>query len=264
MKEASRSVGLLKSVAGHYFENPERLESTSQDAGDPSFLYAYIENENYRSMRFGKDMGMHPCRHFTTVLFSRMKLKASGQVIKATKEQYGEILNKLQSFYSGHTMFNTANLFLDDNYFVYTNNGEIKAGLQVHPDAWKITGRGGFAGRLFLKVLPVIPGVKKIFDPSCFRFLAIEGIWYEAGYEKCTETLLSSVCAQFNTHVAMLWFDTRCPVLHTINDHVDTGIFGKMVKQTEAEIMVRFYRFSDSMIEEFSRKPAYLSAYDMI
>ncbi len=263
-RDASRSVGLLKSVALPYFENPGLLDDSPADNHDPSFLYAYIENANYRSLNFSAEMGLTKCRNFTTLLFSRFRLRGRNEVTRAEPHQYPEIVQKISSFYSGHTMFYPRHIFMDGNYFVYMENGRMTAGLQVHRDAWKIISRSGFAGKLLLKVFPGIPGVKKVFDPAHFRFLAIEGIWYEKGGEKYLEPLLEAVCHNFKTHVAIMWFDTFCPVLKAIEEYVDPGLLGKMIKRTDAEIRVRFYNFSPEKMEEFTSKPAYLSAFDTI
>ncbi len=264
MKEASRSSGLLKSVAMPFFDDPGKLRSGEAREEGASFLYAYIEEANVRSLRFSEDMGLKTCRHFATVLFSRMKPQESSRVRRAVPEEYPAIREQLKKFYAGHTMYYPGNLFVNGNYFVHTEDGRMVAGLQAHSDAWKIMGRGGLAGKLLLKVLPGIPFVRRIFNPDDFRFLAIEGLWYEVGYERVLGTLLSSVCARLGVRLAMLWLDTGSPVLKAVDEHVDTGLFGRVVKRTEAQIRVRFYGFTLEAMEEFCRKPAYLSAFDMI
>ncbi len=263
-KDASRSTGFLKSVALPYFENPALLDKKAGLHKEPSLLYACIEKTNFRSLRFSSDMGLRSCRNFTTVLFSRFKLKANPRVTKADPTQSGEIRRRLADFYSGHTLFHTGNILMGNDYFIYMENGKMIAGLQVHSDAWKIAGRGGAAGKFLLNILPKIPGVKTIFNPAHFRFLAVEGIWYAEGGEKFLEPLLETACATHRIHVAMIWFDTECPVLKAFDRNVNSGLLGRLVARTDAEIRARFYGFSDESRDEFIRKPAYMSAYDMI
>ncbi len=263
VNDASRSAGLLYSVAQPYFEQPGLLDHT-ESQHNPALLYAYIEKANFRSLRFSTDMGLELVRSFTTILFSRLRLKSRPGVVLAEPGLYPAIMDKLKAFYARHSMFYSGNIFMDGNYFIFQREGKMVGGLQVHPDAWKIAGRGGLAGKFLLDILPRIPGVRKIFDPMHFRFLAIEGIWFNEGCEDCLEPLLESVCSYFETHIAMMWFDTECPALLAFRRFVNTGIFGKMVRSTEAGIRVRFYEFSRDQAEEFKKRPAYLSAYDMI
>jgi hypothetical protein len=207
-------------------------------------------------------MGMKPCRKFTTLNFSRLILKHHKQVSTLEVGERTYVSEQIKYFYRGYTMFTSDNIFPEKNYYVYRHEGEIVAGLQVHPDAWKVVAMNSKSSWLMLKFLPSIPGVKKIFNPDNLKFLSIEGIWFKPGFEICIENLLESVCAEFKTHIALFWLDTESELLKKIDAHVKLGIMDKMMKRVEADIRLRFFNMEDE-IEEFSGKPAYISGLDM-
>jgi hypothetical protein len=255
-------MGLLKGVALPYFENPDILES---EVVTPlkSFIYEYIDRANFRSLSFSEQMGMNPCRKFTTINFSRLILKKHTQVSGLEANDRKFVTEQIKNFYRGYTMFTSDNIFPDRNYFVYRHKGEIVAGLQVHPDAWKVVAMNSKSSWLMLKFLPSIPGVKKIFNPNNLQLLSIEGIWIKPGFEKFIESLLETVCAEFKTHIALFWLDTESELLKKIDTNVKLGLMDKMMKRVEADIRLRFFNMDVKEIDEFSGRPAYISGLDM-
>ncbi len=288
----NRGSSLLKEVSLPYFKNPDKLEDSDASHPEKSILYAFIERENLRSSGFSETMGLRTYRRFTTILFSRLRCRQDQHVGTALPSEKKEILRLIEQFYAQHTLFSTANIFpqhpkpLEEEYteppyrnlfsgkkeknplsksafLVYRLNGKIVAGLQVHPDAWKITHLKSWSW-FTLKFFPRIPGIRRIFNPENFRFIALEGIFYTAGGQKYLEPLLETACANFQTAIAMLWVDTRSPVLKVLRKRVRLGLMNKFMRQVEADIRIKTYGLSGNEEQLLRDQPAYISAFDMI
>ncbi len=261
--DAVRGLGLLKGAVMPYFENPGKLESSSSPETEKSLIYAFIERGNLRSSSFSETMGLKPYREFTTVLFSRVFFKKDKNVEHALSSDKNEILSALDSFYSGYNLYTSANICPGENYLIYKQNGKIVAGLQVHPDAWKIHNMKSWPW-FFLKFLPSIPGVRKIFNPKDFRFLGIEGIFYSHEGKKHLQTLLETACAIFQTSIAMIWLDTESLMMKDLKENVRLGIMDKMMKTVRADAYLRLIGMNEAEDQTFQEKPVYISAFDMI
>lgn len=261
--DTNRGLGLLKGAVMPYFENPGQLESSSSPENEKSLIYAFIERGNLRSSSFSETMGLKPYRQFTTIIFSRIFFKKDKNVEPAKLSEKHEIINALKNFYSDHNLFSTANISPAENYLVYKQNGKIVAGLQVHPDAWKIHNMKSWSW-FFLKFLPSLPGVRKIFNPKYFRFLGVEGIWYARGGEKYIQPLLETACAIHKSAIVMIWLDSESQMLKDIKSNVRCGIMNKIMHPVKADVYLRLNGMDEFESQAFQRKPVYISAFDMI
>jgi hypothetical protein len=263
MRDPGKGSNLLRDIALPYMENPGLLEGIGNPAGFKSLVYAYVEAHNFRSMNFSQQMGSETVRKFTTVIFSRFRPKKHAECRLVDESEYPVVLEKIKSFYAGYTLFTDENLFYEGNYHVYEENGQIVAGMQIHPEYWKILKMGGWFSNTMLHLLPWIPGVRGFFNPRKFRFLAVEGVFFLDGKEFALEKLLESACAYYKNNFAMTWMDTNSSIIKGMDRHVNYGLIAGLFERVEANVQVKFNGFSEEEKKVFYELPAYISAFDM-
>lgn len=262
-KDPGRGNRLLMSVGQAYFDNPDLFEDPSSKVSVPSIIYSYTEKENFRTLGFNDQMGLLPVRSFCTLLFSRFRVKAQPNVSLIKKEEVTGVKKMISDFYQNYSMFSWQNLFFDKRYLIYKQDGKVVAGLQANPDLWEIHGLGGKKGKLMMKILPVLPGIRRIFKPGALKFLAVEGLFYLPGYENCIQPMLETACAKFDTNLVMMWFDTKSQIIEDLDKTTDYGFISKVMKRVEADVRVSFINIDEEEKEKYRDRPAYISAFDM-
>ena len=225
--------------------------------------YAFIENENERSLDFSEMMGYQTLGEVRTMPFSRFSPKYHKNVQSLPKEERENMMNRIREFYKDHSMFFSDYLPLDSHYFVYKKDGEIIAGVQSYPVDFEIIEIPGFSGWLLLKVMPRLPILKSLFQAKKFSFVSFDGIWYKPGCEKYLMPLFESVCAKFNTKIAMSWFDSRSRIYKEVKEAVRMGFLTRILGTLPGIIRIKFFNQTEMEKQEFLEKPVYVSGYDM-
>lgn len=263
-RDPQRGNGIIRGAALPYMKEPGLLFPDEYDSKEKSLVYGYIEALNFRSMNFSEQMESVTMRKFRTLIFTRFKLRNRIKSERIESSKIDEFKLVLKDFYKDYSFFTTENMFFNGNYFVHIENGEIQAGLQVHPETWKILELPGKINSSLLKVLPLTPFIRKIFNPKDFKFLALEGIYYKEGKESLIEPLIESVCKHFNTHFALFWLDTGSEMYKLLDRNIDFGIIGRSFDSPEANVRVRFNNYSEEEKKSFFVNPTYISAYDSV
>lgn len=263
-RQSDLGSNIIRDAAMPYMRDPALLMDEGYNPNEKALIYAYIETMNFRSMNFSIQMGAETIRKFLTLFFTRIKLKNSLNIQRIEKKEIDNFKTKLKDFYKNYSFFTTENMFFDGNYFVYKEKGEILVGMQVHPESWKIVEIPGRTNRVMLKILPYLPGIRNIFNPKDFRFLAIEGIYFKKGKEHLLEAFMESACKHFNTHFALIWVDSDSEMHSILKKHVNFGMIGRSFDKVDANIRVRFNNYTEEEKKLFYESPAYISAYDSV
>ncbi len=263
-KNSRQDQGLLKGVSSLYFDNPFKLEDSEDQGGKKTYIYAYIEGGNDRSLRFSEQMGLQKVRSFKTLIYSRFWSRSSLHCRLLREEEIPWMRKQIEEFYSDHTMLNLENIDFSRDYWIIEKEGSIAAGAMIHQAAWELAEMKGLTGVLLFRILPRLPFFKKFIQPDDFRFTALEGIWHAPDKEGCLNELISHIASISGNPLLMIWVDPGSDIYRSIEESVDKGIAGKLFHPVEGEIRVKFVEMGKREIEEFRLKPAYLSAYDMI
>jgi hypothetical protein len=262
-KEKSQRENLLKITAQKFFDDPTQLDEKLGNAPEGDLVYAYVEKENIRSWDFTEIMGFETVGRIETSFFSRFNPKKDPHVQSLAETNKKQILSNLREFYQEHTFYTEQNIFFGGNYLVWKEDGEIVAGCQANPEVWKLVEYPGLLNKLFLKVLIRLPVLSKRFDPGTLKFIALEGIWYKKGVEKCLLKLFESACAHHNLYLAIIWLDAKCPLYNTIRNLGNLGIIDKFIKPAEGDIRVKFIHWKEEDKQYYYEQPAYISCFDM-
>jgi len=253
--------GMLKRYAGRIFNNPWLL--LGKEGKDPTFCYAFIEDENRRSSGFGETMGFVHVRYFQTLLYSRFFPRNDPGVTGVKQEEKDEVLEKVHSFYRNHILFTPRNLFYRDDYFVYRRDGKMVAGLQANPEKWIIRDMPGPDGFLFTRVFPHLPVFRKLIGKQSVKFLAMEGIWAEPGHEDDILKIIESVMNRKKIYMALTWMDADGPLYRMLKKTGRRGCIGNCFRPVKAAVVVRPSDGFDEGMEKMRTFPAYISCLDM-
>ena len=169
---------------------------------------------------------------------------------------------RLESFYYGYAFYFDDYLFLNKNYYVLRDGGEIIAGLQANEEAWEIRTIGnGFLDRI-VKVLTRIPLIGKRFRYEEMRFLGIEGMYFAPGYEKALYRLLEGVLAAKKQYLALMIMDPRSPEYQVFAKNRRLGPVHKVLGSFNGDIYMKFFNFPEDEKREIISRPVYISIYD--
>ena len=240
---------LIKKVAAEYIQTYNTK---------PSILYAYIEENNTRSLNVFQKLDFISITTLETIIFSRLYPKADNRVSRISDEELPEIIGELE-LQNAHTIFRTfENINYQNNYFVLKENGRIVAGLQANPTCWKIIEMEGFGGKILLKVLPHIPILKRLINPNKYDFLAIEGIVIALGYEDYLYPLLEGVLHHFSMTSALIELDSKSSILKLFKERGNLGLLNAIKKDVKTHVMIKSFNCKSPI----PQGEAYVSSFD--
>jgi hypothetical protein len=244
-----------------YFEQPEILADSS-DLTKQSLLYSYVQKSNLRAANINDAIGIVPVKKSRTYFFSRIRPVKNPCVRQVKEDEKSHVINLLRDFYRDYVLYYEQNLFYKDQYYIYVEDNEIVAGMQANKEAWKFLNQPGISGFILLKVLPLIPIISKYWKPRNFRFTAIEGLFYKDGHEKKLIDLMESVCAINNTHFIFYWTDPSSQIFDIITQQGVQGFMSRFFPSEDIDICAKFVNWKKEDIDDFTRRPAYISCFD--
>ena len=254
---------LLKAAAETYFSHPDQIAEGMEFKDSRSIVYAYVEKENLRSWNFSESVGFETVGAIHSTLFSRFRPRRHRAVRPAKQDEKDNILEHLRAFYRDYNMFTETNLFFNDNYLVWEENGRIVAGCQANPELWHIHHIPGFISGVFLRILSRLPFISRRINPRYLNFIAFEGIWYEEEYADRLPKLVESALAFHDLYLGVLWLDSSCRVYGQMQKLGRHGWVGRFFTSLPGDIRVRFINWGEKEKEEYRRKPCYISCFDM-
>lgn len=237
-----------------------------RDAEKEKTIYVgCVEKGNARSFKVVSSAGYEVLGSLRVQAFSRFFPRPQRDLEQIhTESGQQEILELLKQHYKNHVLVHFDYLFLNDNYFVIREQGKIVAGCQYHRVHWAIKRMPGVMGTIIMKVLPRLPLLNKLFNPKKFEFLAIEGIYFQAGHEKTLHQLLVGLLYREKLNSALIWMGESCPYRITLEQFGHLGVIQNFVKDAGVFIMTSYRNMSEGDIEQLKSGPLYASAFDYI
>lgn len=226
-----------------------------EDGPGSHLFYAYVDPQNTRSGRIIASFGFEAVAKFKTVFFSRFMPRRSAQVTPLMPGDIPEVMERLSNFYKEYSLVTLDNIGYQDGYLVYHDRGRIVAGLQANDEHWRVHEIAG--GKLLLHFVSALPLLNRLFHRD-FRFLAIEGIFYETGYEHAIATLLESALALRGRHTAILCLDPDAEVYRAVHA-MDRGFIRHLTSKKEMAVMAKGNGLDLSPVR---RSPVYVSGFD--
>jgi hypothetical protein len=260
-RENAIQLNYLWNSVSKYIEQPEIMVDASDRTGR-SLLYSYVQKSNLRASSFNSGIGLLPVKTFKTYFFSRTRPVKNICVRQIREEEKDEVIKLLREFYKDHVLYFEQNLFYKGQYFVYVKDNEIVAGMQANPEVWEFINKPGLTGFILMKILPVIPVISRYWKPRNFRFTAIEGIFYKSGQEDKLIDLMESICAINDTHFIFYWADIGSSIYKMITRARVKGFLSRFLPSEEGDICAKFVNWQKEEVDDFSRRPAYISCFD--
>lgn len=241
------------------------MELIREKEKEKTIYFACIERANKSSYIVVESAGYSPLGTVKTLGFSRFFPKRNKKITQITsKVEKAEVLNLLKKTYENHALTQFDSLFIENNFFVIRENGQIIAGCQYHRAHWVINNMKGFTGKIIMNIVPLIPVLNKIFNPKRFEFLAFEGIFFKPGYEEQLHTLFEGLLAKEKLKSSMFWLGKNCPIHKKILTKGKLGMIHSFIKDSDIEIMAAYKNIDETKIENLKSKPIFASAFDYI
>jgi hypothetical protein len=259
---SDRAVSMLKDITHIFHDNPERLVDLEVPHIPKAVIYGLVEKKNERSRNFAEIGGYSRTGEIESFMFSRLRKRKNIGIEQLKKEEIPSMKLLLEDFYKGHAFYFDEYLFIDNNYFVIREKGEIIAGLQANEEMWEIKTVGSNFLDSVIKFFTRIPIIGRRFRYEEMRFLGIEGIYFKEGHEDDIYRLLEGVLAHKDHYLALLIMDVRSPEYRVFSERKRLGPVHAVLGSFKADIYTKFFSFSEEEREEVSNRPAYISIYD--
>jgi len=257
--EEIRGQKLIKHFAGKVMQLVREAEQ------EKTIFIGCVEKGNIRSYKVVENAGYKPIGLLTVNALSRFFPKPDARIARVNGDaEKQEVLSLLKKFYSQHALVHFNYIFLNDNYFVIREQGEIVAGCQFHKAQWAINQMPGLSGKIIMNVLPHTPLLNKVFNPRKFEFLAMEGIYFKPGYENIWLRLVEGLLYQEKLNSALFWLGETCPYREIILRNGKLGVLHSFVKNSGAYVMASYKNMTAEDIALVESHPQYASAFDYI
>jgi hypothetical protein len=257
-----RSASLLKDVTNFFHDNPERLLDPDTTEMPKAILYSLVEKKNARSRNFAEIGGYEKTGEVVSFMFSRLIQRKRAGVQRLSRSDVPQMRSLLREFYSDHAFYLDDNLFLNDDYYVLRENGEIIAGLQANEEVWEIKTIGNATLDRLVKLLTRIPFIGKRFKYEEMRFLGVEGVFFREGRGDAVYTLLEGTLALKDHYLALMIMDTRSSVCLNFRKRKRLGPVNTILGTFDGDFYTRFYSFPEEEKKKVSAMPAYISIFD--
>ena len=242
--------------------NPSLLRGAEEETQPPAIIYGIVEQKNLPSMNFSAQMGLETVGEMTSFSFSRMRPSRSARLEQLNSGEYETMLSLIQDFYRDYTLFISDPLFRNDDYYVIKEAGRVVAGAQIYHVKWKIVDFGSGMSNRLVRLLTMIPWVRKRFNPDELRLLAFDGIYCERGYEPALYELMEAMLERTNTYVSMLMMDSSSDLYSIFRVNRKLGVLHKVLGAVTADIRMRFINMPEKTRRYFLEHPTYISTYD--
>ena len=241
------------------------MESVRDDEKEKTVFFACVERGNKASYRAVESAGYEKIGVIKTNGFSRFFPRINKKMEQVTNDDVRkEVLALLKKQYVEHAMVQFNSIFLQDDYFVIRENGEIVAGCQFHRVHWVINRMPGMMGKVVMNVVPLIPVLNKLFNPKQFEFLAFEGIYVKLGFENKLTDLFEGLLAKEKLKSGMYWMGESCPLRKRILEKCKTGLIHSFIKESDVFIMAAFHDLNEEEITDLKSRPLFVSGFDYI
>lgn len=253
-----RGRGLIKRFGSKF------MSSIREGNEEPAVYMGVIERGNHSSFQVALGAGYHEVARLKTVGFSRFFPRHSPCIQPLNEAAQPQMLHLLEQFYGSHVLYHTTHLFHKNHYFTLEKDGQILAGAQVYAGRWVMRKMGGPLGPFLLKVLPKLPLLRRLYNPSDFRFLTVEGMYHAPGKEDCLYELLEGLLHRFKYHTALIWLDERSPLYNMLMHRKNLGLVHHFTKSADARIVTSYSHLTDAQQEHLNRRPWYTTGFDYI
>ena len=133
--------------------------------------------------------------------------------------------------------------------------------MQATPQRWAIESLAGLEGRIALQLLPHLPMMRELFNPSDLRFLKISHFFYAPGQERFFFRLLEGVMYRHRQKLAIAYLDPRSPVNQALRHAGRLGILNPLL-ETPVKVFADVSGLQPAEITDLASRPLVISPLD--
>ena len=244
------------------FRGPYNDETEPDETIVPHVMYAYVESKNERSKNLINQAGYEYIRSFLTVAFSRFNPKINPAVTRLRPEEESSMARLLEEQYRNYCFYSDEFSFFEHRYYVLKKDNEIIAGVCAVPARYRIVNMPGLWGWLIMKVLPVTPFFRRLFQPEEFRYIILNSIYCRRESEDLLPDLFGAVCAEEGYHTALTWLDDHSELYEILRTNRRMGALNRMLNAKPGLVYAYFSGLTQEETEKFYEYPAYISGFD--
>ncbi len=233
-KKSKGSGGVIKQGLQHFFDN---VISPEHPYGEVNSFYAYIDPNNEKSLWMSENFGFEAKATIATQSFSRSKLPKNARV--EMTHSWEEVAPLIRSEFREYQYYFEHHLKQGPFYVLRNEEGEIQACAKVTKARWAIERLPGKLGGLLPKVIPFIPGLRRIIRPKKHTFLVPEAVVVKNNDPKLLEELFEGMLALEKEHLILWWVDEIAPLYKSVQDKVKWGLLHKIIGVNKANLMVK-------------------------
>ena len=244
---------LIKQVALRY------IDQLNQQQATPYLFYSYIEAKNSRSIAISRKAGFESVARLKTYMFRRYAPLKDARFHQLPAQHMAAMKVQLRAYYGNYTFRTLSGIGYQDNYFVLEENGTIIAGLQANPVRWNFKNVPGLKGWFLMSVLPRFKAGRRLFNPTPFEFIVLEGLYLRADGAALLPILLESTLAHFGLNSAMWQLDENDPHVALLQ-HAKMGLLSGFEKGVTIHVMIK--PVDMAVLSPTAQTPHYVSCFD--
>jgi hypothetical protein len=247
-------------LAGILIEHVRRY--CVSNVGKIGFGFAYVEGTTEFSLRLSDQIGHSAEATMPLTLFTRLFPQDHASVDIMTRSQKGNILAELERSYVEHELTDFPAALNPEEFFVFSQNGTVVAGVQTEVLQWSVVSMPGILGRFMTNVLPYLPFSNRVLDLKRLRVLRLSNLFFSQGCEGAMYALLEACLRRHKSKVGFILLDERSPVLHRIMASGKMGLLSRAVKGS-ATLRIDTVGMDDTTMSDLIEHPALVSSADV-
>ncbi|SFT82220.1 hypothetical protein SAMN05216474_2554 [Lishizhenia tianjinensis] len=233
--------------------------SDKLQSGEAKSFYAYIDPKNVKSLWMSAQFNFLVKANIATQTFSRRNPKRKITVEILT--DHAKIKNLVREHFAHQKYFFDHHIYSNtDPFYIAKQGTEIIAFGKFHYANWVFERLPGKMGALLTKVIPYLPGLRKIIKPKAHSFLAPEAVWVKNEDPKLLSTFLESVLHAEKRNLILWWIDEKSKLYQQVKDKVNWGLLHKINGVHE----VNFVEINASNDATLFEEEVYSCAFDFI
>lgn len=232
----SKTESFLKQIILDFFN--ERLGETNSDT-EARLFYAYIEPKNLRSLWMSQNFGFKTVAKIATQTFSRVQPRFQKNVRKIEASELNLVKKLVEENYAHYALYFTHHTFNENPFYgYYDENNELIAFAKAHKTSWVIERMPGKSGGLLKNIIPFVPRLRRLINPSKQTFTVLEAIWHKKGKTEEVNNLFEGILNLEKTNTALWWVDLNDPVYKNLKNKVNWGLVNKINGVSEVDLVV--------------------------
>ncbi len=246
-----------KSVSSFFEKKIESVfkELISQKPNLP--MYAYIDSENERSQLFAERFGFSHYTEIVSRTYSRYRPRKNQKA--SLLEDWKTLQVMVEAEYSDNEFYHPFHIRKGPYVVIKNENDQIVSFAKFTKVHWKIKRLPGRFGGFFVKAIPYVPVLNKMFRPSDHYFLVPDIVFTRNKTSKEIESLFNSALNLYNVS-SLIWFvDPNQSIYSKTKNKTSWGFLDKILGEKKVTLVCRNKSSVYSGI-----RPVFVSGFDLV